>query len=123
MRQFELHRGYRGRDITALVLQTEEGVSATLWGGDRPHIGAVGVADPDGKCTVTEFPGHKEGVVCEKWTTALAAASCLPAVVTAGIHYDGLDKAGIVAVLALTDELLAETLRLIAGSEPCRGAP
>ena len=119
MRRFELHRGYRGRDITALVLQTEEGVSVTLWGGDRPHIGAVGVADPDGKVTVTEFPGHKEGVVCEKWTAALAAAGYTPAVVTAGIHYDGLDKAGIEAVLILTDELLAETLRLIAGAEPC----
>lgn len=114
MRRFELHRSYRGRDITALVLQTESGVSVTLYGGDRPHIGAVGVADPGGKRTVTEFPGHKEGVVCEKWTTALVAASYLPAVVTAGIHYDGLDKAGIEAVLALTDELLAEALHHLA---------
>lgn len=110
MRQFELHRSYRGRDITALVLQTENGVSVTLWGGDRPHIGAVGVAGPDGEYTVTEFPGHREGVVCEKWTAALAAAGCLPAVVTAGIHYDGLDQAGIKAVLTLTDEMLAEAL-------------
>lgn len=112
MRQFELHHCYRGRDITALVLQTEAGVSVTVCGGDRPHIGAVGVADPDGKVTVTEFPGHKEGVICEKWTAALAVAGYTPAVVTAGIHYDGLDKAGIEAVLALTDELLAEILNI-----------
>ncbi len=113
MRRFELRRTYRGRDVTALVLLTDEGITVTICGGDRPHTGAVGVADPDGKCTVTEFPGHKEGVVCERWTAALAAAGCLPAVVTAGIHYDGLDRAGIEAVLALTDDLLAEALRTI----------
>lgn len=114
MGQFELHRCYRGRDITIQAVLTEEGISVTVCGGDRPHIGAVGVADPDGKVTVTEFPGHKEGVVCEKWTAALAVAGYTPAVVTAGIHYDGLDKAGIEAVLALTDELLADTLHHLA---------
>lgn len=114
MRLSEMHRCYRGRNITVQTVLTEEGISVTVCGGDRPHIGAVGVADPDGKVTVTEFPGHKEGVVCEKWTAALANAGYLPAVVTAGIHYDGLDRDGIEAVLTLTDELLAETLRHLA---------
>ncbi len=38
MNRFELRRAYRGRNITALVLRTEAGVSVTLSGGGRPHI-------------------------------------------------------------------------------------
>ncbi len=113
MKQFELHRHYRQRDIAAFVLQTDAGVHISLFGGDRPHIGAVGVIDPEGGCAVTEFPTHREGVVCERWTAALAAAGHRPAVVEAGIHYDDLGKAGIQDVLALTDDLLAELLQAL----------
>lgn len=111
MERFTLRRQYRGRYITALIVRTAGGVQVILTGGDLPHIGAVGVADPGGKCTVTQFPTHREGVVCEKWVQALAAAGLCPAVVTAGIHYDELGPAGIRRVLALTDEMLAEALR------------
>ena len=110
MKQFELHQSYRGKDITALVLQYPESVHISLYGGDLPHIGAIGIVDPEGNCIVTQFPGHKEGVVCEKWTAALSAAGCRPAVVEAGIHYDGLGKADIEAVLSITDMMLEETL-------------
>lgn len=111
MERFTLRRQYRGRRITALIVRTDGGVQVTLTGGDLPHIGAIGVADPGGKCAVTQFPAHREGIVCETWVQALAAAGHLPAVVAAGIHYDGLDPAGIRRVLALTDGLLAEALR------------
>ena len=110
MRQFELRRSYRGRDIVVQALLLPRGVHISLYGGDLPHIGAIGIADPEGNCAVTQFPGHKEGVICEKWTAALSAAGCRPVVVEAGIHYDGLDKVGIGAVMSITNMLLEETL-------------
>ena len=113
MKQFELHRSYRDRNVTALVLRYPEGVHISLYGGDLPHIGAIGIVDPEGKRTVTRFPGHKEGVICEKWTAALSSAGYQSAVVEAGIHYDGLDKDGIDTVVAITDRLLDETLTLL----------
>lgn len=113
MRQFELRGLYRGREIVAQVLQLPRGIHISLYGGDLPHIGAVGIVDPEGDRTVTRFPGHKEGIVCERWTAALSAAGCCPAVVEAGIHYDGLDSEGIAAVLTVTDDLLDRTLALL----------
>ena len=115
MRQFELRRSWRGRDITAHVLVLDEGVHVSLYGGDRAHIGAVGIIDPDGNRTVTQFPGHKEGVVCERWLDALAAADVKPAVVEAGVHYDGLDRAGIGEVLGVLEELLQRCLERLNG--------
>ena len=110
MRQFELHRTYRGKKITAQVLQFDRGVHISLYGGDLPHIGAVGVIDPDGNCSVTQFPGHREGVVCERWLDALAAEDVKPAVVEAGIHYNNLKQDGIDNILFLTDRLLKEII-------------
>lgn len=116
MRQFELRRPYRGKEIVAQVLQLPQGVHISLYGGDLPHIGAVGIADPDGNCTVTQFPGHREGVVCEKWVASLADAGFCPLVVEVGIHYDRLDKIGIEAVISMTSSLLEETLQLLSNS-------
>lgn len=113
MRQFELRRSYRGRDIVAQVLQLPQGVHISLYGGDLPHIGAVGIAAPEENRTVTQFPGHREGLVCEKWIEALSAAGFCPAVVEAGIHYDELSREGIAAVLAVTDDLLNKTLVML----------
>ena len=114
MRQFELRRSCRGRDIVVQALLLPRGVNISLYGGDLPHIGAIGIVDPEGNCAVTRFPGHKEGVICEKWAAALSAAGCRPAVVEAGIHYDGLDKTGIEDVMSITNMLLEETLNRLA---------
>ncbi len=113
MRQFRLHRNYRGKNITAQVLVLDEGVNISLYGGDKAHIGAVGVVHPDGTCTVSQFAGHREGVICERWTRALAATQWKPAVLEVGIHYDNLDGAGIEKVLKATDKMLDELLQTL----------
>ena len=110
MRQFELRRTYRGKYITALALQLEDGLHVSLFGGDRAHIGAVGIVEPDGACSLKEFPGHREGILCRAWTEALSAGGFRPAVVEAGIHYDNLGKDGIREVVSLTEDMLRELL-------------
>lgn len=110
MKTLELRRSYRGKDITMTALLLPQGLHVSLYGGDLAHIGAVGIVAPDGTCSVTEFPHHREGILCEKWTAALASEGFCPAVVEAGIHYDGLDRPGIQTVLELTDSLLAELM-------------
>lgn len=114
MKQFELHRTYRKKDLCALVLCLPAGIHVSLYGGDLPHIGAVGIVDVDGSCSVVEFPCHREGVLCERWIAALANAGFCPAVVEAGIHYDNLDKYGIRTVMELMDEMLCDVLSALA---------
>ncbi|MCI9156133.1 MAG: hypothetical protein HFF44_04215 [Lawsonibacter sp.] len=110
MKNFTMSRTFLGCNITAQVTVLDEGIHALVAGGHHPHIGAVGIVDPAGNCTMVEFPNHQESAVCQQWTSALSAAGFLPAVVEAGIHYDSLDRDGICAVLALTKDLLESTL-------------
>lgn len=85
------------------VLFREDGWT---YGGDKPHIGAVGVADPAGKITVTQFEGHKEGSLCQHWCEKLFKAVNCPVVVSAGIHYDNASKKEILQVVEISNVLL-----------------
>lgn len=115
MRRFEITRPFLGETITALILELEEGVHVSVFGGQRTHIGAVSIAASNGGCTTTQFPGHRDGVVSERWAKALSETGYCPAVVEAGIHYDGLSREGIVETVALTDAMLEEALALLQG--------
>lgn len=108
VKTFHAERTFRGKRITADATVTENGVQIGLFGGDKPHIGAVGILDPNGAVAVTEFEGHKEGILCRQWCEALAKAGCTPAVVSAGVHYDKVGKEEIVQVVQLCDELWKE---------------
>lgn len=108
MRTIEISRELFGEPVTLLALPLDGGIHVSLFGGSRPHIGAVSIADMDGYVTTTQFPFHKESVISHKWAGALARLGRLPVVVEVGIHYDGLDEAGIQKVLALADALLKE---------------
>lgn len=113
MNRFELKRQLFGAEITAQVLRFDEGIHVSIYGGARPHIGAVTIGDQTGAIHTTQFPGHKDAAVSEQWCGALLRCGFFPVVVEAGIHYDGLSKDGIQAVLACTAELQAECLRLL----------
>ena len=110
MKQLTLRRSLMGAALTAYVNCLPEGIHVGIFGGTLPHIGAVSVVDPEGNITTQQFDRHRDGVVSERWARALAEAGCFPAVITAGIHYDGLSREQIAEVVALTDELLEELL-------------
>lgn len=112
VRSLSLTRTCLGRDITVDVRFFPQGIHVSLYGGDLPHIGAVSVTDPEGNRTDLCFPGHRENTLTIRWSEALRKAGFLPAVVEAGVHYDGISREGIREVLACCDELLEEVLAL-----------
>ena len=79
-----------------------------IWGGERPHIGAVALAQPrpslkdsgimSATASVICVVGHKEDDLVKEASEFLAAALTPRAVVTAGVHGDKLDEEGIRAV-------------------------
>lgn len=113
MRQFELKRTLFGADITAQVTVLDEGVQVLIFGGTRPHIGAVSVVNRADEISTAQFPGHRDGAVSRAWAKALMEAGLHPAVVTAGIHYDQISKADICTVLELNDGLIRSALEKI----------
>lgn len=91
-----------------------------VWGGERPHIGAVAaaqprpsLADPDknsATASVLSYVGHKEDGVAKEMAEAISARFDTNAVVTAGIHWDDLPADGIRIVIdrcrEITDKVI-----------------
>ena len=95
-----------GQTIQAWVVPLDEGYDVALYGGCRTHVGAVSLAQPDGKVELLERAGHRDGVIAGRWAAALAAAWRAPVCVRCGIHYDGVDKRGIEQIVTSCDALL-----------------
>jgi hypothetical protein len=115
MKAFKL-RVSRGRfSIQAQVQEMGRDVLVSLWGGDRPHIGAIGMATPrpslkDPKkwsATSSNFTyvGHKEDTVVKMISEKLASRLKTHIVVVAGIHWDNIRPEEIEIIQDLTRKL------------------
>jgi hypothetical protein len=106
-------------DIEAGVVRIGEDLLVAIWGGDKPHIGAVAAALPRASITdptqssatasVISFPAHKEHELARRSSEKISAALNTPVVVTAGIHWDELSEAGISTVMK-NSELLVDLI-------------
>ena len=100
----------------------------TIWGGTKPHIGAVGMAiprpslrDPQ-KWSATSsnftFLGHKEDTLVKEISERLASQLKRNVVVVAGIHWDDISNREIRAIENLTKKLTIEILKRLNKSSP-----
>ena len=84
-------------------------------GGDAPHIGSVAVALPrpslhdrrimSATSSVYNLPGHKDQVIAQRVSEALASQLNCTVVATAGFHRDGISREGIKRVVENADKL------------------
>lgn len=110
--------------LTMSAIPMGEDLCVALYGGDRPHIGAVAIsqprpslADPAARSSTTSVvavPGHKEDILARQVSARLAAALNVVVSVTCGIHVDAATAADIAAVGELagkmTEDLIDEIL-------------
>ena len=111
-------------DLEASVRLIGQDLLVAIWGGEKPHIGAVAVAqprpslkDPEGMsatASVICLPSHKEDGLTKAVSEILAAALNTPVVVTAGIHWDNISKDGIQKVIENSKILVDLILERIA---------
>lgn len=111
-------------DIEAGIRRIGDDLLVAIWGGEKPHIGAVSVAqsrpslkNPETKsatASVICFPAHKEDELAKAVSEVLSAVLDTRVVVTAGIHWDNLSNDGIKKVInnsdLLVDLILKEVL-------------
>jgi len=93
----------------------------SIWGGTRPHIGAVGMAIPrpslrdPKKWSATSsnftFLGHKEDALVKKISEKLATELKRNVVMVAGIHWDGITAKEIEIIEDLTQKMSDQILR------------
>ena len=96
-------------DLTANVRLIGRDLLVAIWGGEKPHIGAVAAAqprpslkDPDttsATASVICYVGHKEDELVKASAEIIAAVLNTRVVVTAGIHWDNLDQGAIDTIL------------------------
>ncbi len=98
------------QEIRIHMVDTGAGVNVLIEGGDRGHIGAVAMAGPELPVKVAALPGHREDVICKRWARALADTFQSPAVVSAGVHYDGIGRREIQEIVDTLEHILREIM-------------
>jgi hypothetical protein len=126
MKVANLHASQGRFRIDARVQPIGDDLLVALWGGSRPHIGAVGIAVPRPSLSNPErwsatssnftFAGHKEDLLAKEVSEILAAALRKNVVVTAGIHFDKLGPRDIATIQRLVRRLTAK----VSGTRPRR---
>ena len=102
---FTIHTNEGEYDLSAHVRLIGDDLLVAIWGGEKPHIGAVAAAhsspslkDPKVMSTTASvlcYSGHKEDELAKSAAKKLAAAFDTNVVVTAGIHWNNLSAEGI----------------------------
>jgi hypothetical protein len=103
------------------VQEVGQDLLVSIWGGTRPHIGAIGVAIPrpslknQKKWSATSsnftFVGHKEDLVVKRISEKLATLLRRNVVVTAGLHWDRITSNEIKTIQGLTQTLSDRILK------------
>lgn len=112
----------KGRfEVLAKVFEVGPDCLVILWGGTRPHVGAVGMAqvrpslrDPNksaASSSVFTFVGHKEDMVAKMMSEELAKRLGRNTVVVAGIHWDNLTDAEIKIITSLSHSILENIVK------------
>jgi hypothetical protein len=121
MKRFKVEISRGPFRIHGHVQEMGQDLLVTIWGGTKPHIGAVGMAIPrpslrdPRKWSATSsnftFLGHKEDTLVREISEKLAAQLKRNVVVIAGIHWDDISSKEIKAIENLTKKLSSEILR------------
>ena len=119
-REFSVQTEEDAYNLSASVRLIGADVLVSIWGGEKPHIGAVAVAQPrpslkDPKVTSSSasvicLVGHKEDELVKATAEILAATLKTQVVVTAGIHWDNLAPEGIQRVVQNSEILVDKIL-------------
>jgi len=123
---FNLKTNEGAYDLEASVRLIGQDVLVAIWGGEKPHIGAVSVAQPrpslknpeitSATASVICLPGHKENELVKATSEILAAALNTSVVVTAGIHWDTINEEGIQKIIGNSKILVDLILEKIVSS-------
>jgi hypothetical protein len=127
-KEFTLNTSEGEYDLSATVRLIGQDLLIAVWGGEKPHIGAVAMAQPrpslkdpevtSSTASVFSYVGHKEDELAKAAAEILAATLKTNVVVTAGIHWDNLPEEGIQRVIRNSKTLVDLILNQIVTEFP-----
>ena len=117
---FLLEAGVDDYRITAKGFFVGKDLVVAIFGGTRPHVGAVAIAQPrpslknpdkiSSTSSVFTLLGHKEDLLAKKIAEKLASEFNVTVTVTVGIHWDNLTPTGINKITEVSDKLIMRIL-------------
>jgi hypothetical protein len=125
MKRFDLSSQGERYQIHATAMLIGDDLLVVIWGGTKPHIGAVAVALPrpsladpqitSSTSSILTLLGHKEDEVVKMVSEHLSARLERNVVVTAGIHWDDLPEEAVEEIVnnceKLADEIHARIIQ------------
>ncbi len=125
MKRFEVEVSRGSLRIFSLVQKIGSDLLISIWGGTRPHIGAVAMAVPrpslkdpkrvSATSSNLTFVGHKEDLLVKRISETMASQLKTNVVVTAGIHWDKLPAQKIRTIEELTEKLTDQIMKKLQG--------
>ena len=100
-----------GWPLTAEAIPAGRDWLICVTGGCAPHVGSVSTGrwtEAGAEVETICLPSHRDDVISELFARELAASLRTTVCVTCGIHYDGIDRAGIEAVVSQANALAKE---------------
>lgn len=111
--------------LEAVIIQSEDGFSVYLGGGEKPHVGSIVLCQPrpslkeDGSLSSTtsvlNIVGHKDECLARPLAEKLCQTMNQTVVVTAGVHIENAASEDIMLFLKLAEELTGEILDILSG--------
>jgi hypothetical protein len=113
--------------IHAEVLFVGNDLVVSIWGGSKPHVGAVALSIPrpslknstkiSSTSSVLTRLGHKEDEIVKKVAEKISATLNKVVVVSAGIHWDTISDEGISTIHSVCEILTDRLIKGIRGKE------
>jgi gallate decarboxylase subunit D len=114
--------------ITLHAIRLGNDILVGIYGGDRPHIGAVAVGVPGStadsvqvrtaETSVIALTGHREDKVTRDAAQRIALETGAVVSVSCGIHLDTITAEEIACVCSLIEDLTGELINWVAAA-PC----
>ena len=119
----EAHAGHGRFKVEGVAIATKNGVTVTLLGGERPHIGALALAirRPSLKdktkdsvtSSVITLVGHKDDVLARPTAEIVAKKLKMTAVVVAGIHVEDAGEEDIDRLISNSNTVVNKLLERV----------
>ncbi|MCK5551656.1 MAG: hypothetical protein KAJ09_00835 [Deltaproteobacteria bacterium] len=113
--------------IHAEVLFVGDDLVVSIWGGSKPHVGAVALSIPrpslenpakiSSTSSVLTRLGHKEDEIVKKVAENISAALNKVVVVSAGIHWNNIPDEGIGTIQSICETLTDQLINKVRGKE------
>lgn len=123
MKRFKVEVSKNRFKIQGLVQVIGNDILLSIWGGTRPHIGSVALAQPrpslrnpkkwSSTSSDITIIGHKEDMIAKRISERLSSILRRNVIVTAGFHWDNLTNREIKMVENISQKISDEVIKKI----------